>query len=200
MEAYTAGDYARAYKLWRPMADKGEREAQFNIGSLYEHGQGVALDAVKATDWYRKAASRGHEVAQFNLGNMYSDGRGVPRDLTLAMQWLLNAANQGFAPAQFNLAMKYHHARRRSRSLESRGMVRQGRRTKSSRSATVNLGALYQSGLGVAKDDARAVELYRKAAEQGHAQAQTYLGDMYHWGRGVNARRRRSGGVASQVG
>ena len=74
MEAYTAGAYARAYKLWRPRADKGEREAQFNIGSLYEHGQGVALDAVKATDWYRKAASRGHEVAQFNLGNMYGDG------------------------------------------------------------------------------------------------------------------------------
>lgn len=63
MEAYTAGDYARAYKLWRPLADKGEREAQFIIGSMYEHGQGVAVDLAKASDWYRKAASRGHEVA-----------------------------------------------------------------------------------------------------------------------------------------
>ncbi|MEQ1649407.1 MAG: tetratricopeptide repeat protein [Hyphomicrobiaceae bacterium] len=49
----------------------------------------------------------------------------------------------------------------------------------------VNLGTLYMSGLGVAKDDVRTVALYSMAASERHALAQVNLGDMYHWGRGV---------------
>ena len=53
------------------------------------------------------------------------------------------------------------------------------------RPAQNNLGAMYQSGLGVAKDDAQAVAWFREAAEQGYAPAQTSLGAMYRDGRGV---------------
>ena len=48
-----------------------------------------------------------------------------------------------------------------------------------------NLGAMYEKGLGVAKDDVQAVLWYRKAADQGLAQAQSNLGVMYKNGRGV---------------
>jgi len=48
-----------------------------------------------------------------------------------------------------------------------------------------DLGYMYAHGRGVAKDDAQAVEWYRKAAEQGEARAQTDLGVMYRDGRGV---------------
>jgi TPR repeat protein len=39
--------------------------------------------------------------------------------------------------------------------------------------------------LGVPQDDTEAVKWYRKAAEQGHAVAQSYLGVMYAKGQGV---------------
>ena len=48
------------------------------------------------------------------------------------------------------------------------------------------LGAMYLLGWrGAQKDDAEAVEWYRKAAEQGHADAQFTLAELYGTGRGV---------------
>ena len=44
---------------------------------------------------------------------------------------------------------------------------------------------MYANGIGVPQDYAQAVEWYRKAAEQGHAGAQTNLGLMYEDGEGV---------------
>ena len=51
--------------------------------------------------------------------------------------------------------------------------------------AQTELGDRYADGLGVAKDEVKAVEWYRKAAEQGLAKAQHSLGGMYFNGRGV---------------
>ena len=45
---------------------------------------------------------------------------------------------------------------------------------------------MYNEGTGVPENDAEAVKWYRKAAEQGHTQAQFYLGNMYDKGRGVS--------------
>jgi SpoVK/Ycf46/Vps4 family AAA+-type ATPase len=44
---------------------------------------------------------------------------------------------------------------------------------------------MYEYGEGVAEDKAEAVRWYRKAADQGNAQGQWYLGVMYGYGRGV---------------
>jgi hypothetical protein len=48
-----------------------------------------------------------------------------------------------------------------------------------------NLGWMYLNGKGVAQDDAEAAQWYRKAAEQGFADAQNMLGWMYQNGQGV---------------
>jgi len=47
------------------------------------------------------------------------------------------------------------------------------------------LGRMYQQGIGVAKDGAKAVEWYRKAADQGQAAAMSSLGLAYADGLGV---------------
>ena len=44
---------------------------------------------------------------------------------------------------------------------------------------------MYSNGQGVEQDYKKAVEWYRKAAEQGHADAQNNLGFMYYTGQGV---------------
>jgi uncharacterized protein len=183
LEAYGAGDYARALEIWRPLANKGAAHAQYGLGAMYEHGEGVARNTAKAKEWYRKAAEQGHAQAQFNLGNMYDDG-GAQVDFGLAIHWLGKAAEQGLASAQYNLALKYHHVPKYRDYARAAVWYRKAAEQKHL-NALVNLGALTMSGLGVAKDDASAADMYLIAAKQGHALAQTYLGDMYASGRGV---------------
>ena len=51
--------------------------------------------------------------------------------------------------------------------------------------AQVNLGYEYTNGRGVPQDYAQAMEWYRKAADQGDAQAKYNLGSLYSNGQGV---------------
>lgn len=53
--------------------------------------------------------------------------------------------------------------------------------------AQINLGALYERGLGVERDQAQALEWYRRAAESGDADAQYQVGLMHELGLGVES-------------
>ncbi len=48
-----------------------------------------------------------------------------------------------------------------------------------------NLATLYMEGQGVPKDQRKAFELFKKAAELGDARAQVNVGVMYAWGEGI---------------
>ncbi len=63
-DAYQRGDYAAAYREWLPLAEEGDVEAQFNLGILYDLGQGVAQNKMMAAAWYRKSAEQGFAAAQ----------------------------------------------------------------------------------------------------------------------------------------
>ncbi len=107
MQAAKTGDYERAIEYWLPLAHKGQPEAQYNLGVLYEEGRGVAADLEAAAVWYGKAADQGMTLAQVNLGLLHMNGMGVEKDLGLAMQWFRKAADQGSAQAQNNLGNMY---------------------------------------------------------------------------------------------
>ena len=107
LAAARAGDFATAVAQWRPLAEDGNAEAQFNLGALYESGLGVPKNLGDAAGWYVLAAAQGQVSAQYNLGVMYAEGRGVERDYTRAAEWLRRAAEQGHAKAQYNLAVLY---------------------------------------------------------------------------------------------
>ncbi|MBR6066622.1 MAG: sel1 repeat family protein [Bacteroidales bacterium] len=62
---------------------------------MYENGQGVKQDYVKAGDWYKKAAEQGVASAQYYLGLMYDKGLGVKQDIKKAVKWYSKAAEQG---------------------------------------------------------------------------------------------------------
>lgn len=85
--AHRQGDYQTAAKLWRPLAEKGLVNAQFNLGQMYRYGDGVAQDYAEALKWYRKAAEQGDKESQFNLGSMYLNGEGVAKDEKEAHRW-----------------------------------------------------------------------------------------------------------------
>ena len=102
LSAYRRHDYVAALRLLQPLADQGNAAAQFSVGLMYAHGQGVPRDDALAVKWYRLAADQGHALAQNNLGVMYANGRGVSKDAVLAYRWLNLAAAQGQADAAKN--------------------------------------------------------------------------------------------------
>ena len=54
----------------RAAAEAGNVGAQFNLGYMYNVGQGVPQDYTEASKWYRRAAEAAHAVAQNNLSIM----------------------------------------------------------------------------------------------------------------------------------
>ena len=92
--AYDEGNYAKAARLFKPLAAKGNAMAQFKLGTMYYGGQGVVTNTKEAGKMYRLAAEQGHAAAQSNLATMYYTGTGIRRNLVLAHMWKDLAASQ----------------------------------------------------------------------------------------------------------
>lgn len=102
VDAWQAGNYAAAIKEWRPLADKGDADAQFNMGQAYKMGRGVPANIKIAGGWFQKAAAQGHEHAQTNYGIiLYDTG-----NRAAALPWLKKAADRGDPRAQYALAVE----------------------------------------------------------------------------------------------
>ncbi|MFQ5973978.1 MAG: tetratricopeptide repeat protein, partial [Alphaproteobacteria bacterium] len=106
MAAYERGDYAAAMGAWRPLADAGDAEAQYRVGTLYQYGYGVQRDYAEAVSWYETASAGGHREAQFSLGWLYLHGGDAPGgsvtpDVAKAAFWLASAAEAGMGMAEY---------------------------------------------------------------------------------------------------
>ncbi len=60
LKAYQAKDFTAALRTWLPLAEAGNREAQFYVGGLYMDGTGVKEDRVRAHAWWQLSADQGH--------------------------------------------------------------------------------------------------------------------------------------------
>jgi len=91
IEAWQRSDYAGAVAIWRPLAEKGDADAAFNLGQAYRLGRGVAVDLAASQKWLERAARANHLDAQTTLGLLLFDSGS--RDA--ALQWLKRAAERG---------------------------------------------------------------------------------------------------------
>ena len=90
------GDFATALKEWKPLAEQGLADAQYNLGLMYYRGSGVPQDYKEAVRWYTFAAEQVFVDAQHNLGLMYALGEGVIQDNVYAHMWWNIAASTGY--------------------------------------------------------------------------------------------------------
>jgi cell division septation protein DedD len=99
VEAWRAQDYEEAVRIWRPLADRGDADAQFNLAQAYFLGRGLPQNMTLAEQWYARAARGGNEEAQANYGLLlFQNGR--QRE---AMPWIERAAGRGDPRAQYVL-------------------------------------------------------------------------------------------------
>ncbi len=105
------GDFATALKEWRPLAERGNADAQYMLGIMYRRGEGGTQDYEVAIEWFRLAAEQGNASAQSNLGAMYDQGLGITEDPNAAFKWFKLAAEQGNNYSLFILGEMYERGR-----------------------------------------------------------------------------------------
>jgi uncharacterized protein len=186
VDAYEAGDYVTALREFRPLAERGQAQAQFGLCVMYSFGRGVREDLAEGLSLCRMAADQGLARAQNVLGYMYEDSHGVPRDYQEAARWFRKAAEQGYAPAQRNLGIMYSNGKGVEQDFNE--AVRWLRAAAEQREAQgqFHLGLSYEWGRGVPQDYKEAAKWYLRAAQAGWPAAQFYLAASYRTGQGVS--------------
>ncbi|MEA2490453.1 MAG: uncharacterized protein QOH21_2245 [Acidobacteriota bacterium] len=89
---YDRANYATSLKFWLAAAEKGDHDAEYYVGKIYEDGLGTDPDYATAASWYQKAADAGHSASQFSLGSLYEKGLGVTADAAKAFALYRRAA------------------------------------------------------------------------------------------------------------
>ena len=58
LAAREMGDYARAVNTFKPLAQSGDANSQFQLSLIYAAGKGVKADSKEALYWLRQASIR----------------------------------------------------------------------------------------------------------------------------------------------
>ena len=90
-----SGDYTKAVKLYKLLAEEGVIEAQHNLGVMYRLGQGVEQNYNEAAKWLTIAAGQGAAESQTALGCLYLEVQNYNKGII----WLELAAAQGYEDA-----------------------------------------------------------------------------------------------------
>lgn len=88
-------------------ANSGDPQAQNDLGSHYQFGDGVEKNYVAALMWYEKSAAQGLPMAKANLGYMYDLGLGTREDDAKAVELYKSAAKAGSARGMVNVGSMY---------------------------------------------------------------------------------------------
>ena len=94
-EAYDKGDYHKAAELLKKACDSGAALGCYNLGVLYDNGQGVKQNYHKAAELYQKACDGGDAGGCLVLGVLYENGQGVKQDFSTAKQYYGKACDLG---------------------------------------------------------------------------------------------------------
>lgn len=106
VDAWSAGDFARAVVEWQGPAAAGDPDALFNLAQAYRLGRGVEIDNARARKLYEQAASLGHVKAADNYGLLlFQEG-----EQEKAMPLIKAAAERGDPRAQYVLGLSHFNA------------------------------------------------------------------------------------------
>jgi uncharacterized protein len=175
-------------KELKSAAEQGDVTAQWQLGSMYYHGDGVPESYAEAGKWFRKAAEKGDPWAQLTLGRIYQEGRGVQKDYAEAMKWRLRAAEQGHAlaqVAQYSVGNMYYFGEGIPQDYALAAKWFRKAAEAGDPQAQFSLAYMCHMGLGVPRNSFEAIKWYREAAEQGDVEAQTGLAAKYYDGEGI---------------
>ena len=177
----------------RGWADRGDADAQFELGLRLVTGEGVKENTSEGVTFIEKAAKQKHLRAQHVMGTLYEEGRGVKKDMARAAEWYRSSAELGFALSQHSLAVMYEDGRGVKKDSAVAGEWFKKAADQGNPPSQTAYASKLERGDGVAKSTAKAALWYLKAAQQDFVPAMTRLANMYYTGQGVPVDYRRAG-------
>jgi TPR repeat protein len=172
---YRVGNYKDALREWSEAAERGDADAQYNLGCLYVRGEGVPQNRALAMELFQRANAQ---------------------DELDAATWLLTRTPQTddsrkrFFSGKLKLSGKFHitfvvqHSSGKTMRWPCATDEKDGARIE------FNIGLMFdKGGMGLPQDDKQAADFYRQASDRNFAGAQTRLAYLYLEGRGVEERK-----------
>jgi len=159
-------DYEKAFYWAQKSADQGDAVGMLLLAQLYVKGLGVGVDKGKAVEWCKKSAALGNEAAQ-QLLEILTQADGEDSE----QQELQKLASAGDAEAQFKLGSQLLKAGKRSEGVD--WVIKAA--TQKHSMAMCELGTIYYGGMGVEKDEVKAVQWWRQAEIAGNDMARHNL-------------------------
>ncbi|BBB25901.1 tetratricopeptide repeat protein [Amphritea japonica] len=192
---FKMGNHQLAQQMWLSIGGSGRAEALFNLANMYAQGVGVKQNLKQAVSLYRESAEAGSRSSAYQLGIIYLNSSGFQNE-ERARYWLTVAALDGDNDAANLLAGLVNNDSsdpmsevqallingETSLALDKLQTLAEAR--PANIRAITRLAWLYESGLAVERDLARAAELFMQAAEAGDAEAQYAISVMYQTGVG----------------
>lgn len=166
-----AADRAAEIERLKPVAEKGEAAAQYQLGLLYAEDK----DLPEAAHYYKLAAEQDHHEAQARLALLNCNGTGVPKNAAECVRLLKLAAEAGVILAEVNLASRYLTGDGVSTNHREAARLAGKAADKGDPTGQFLLAVCYETGVGVGQNRGEAVRLYRLSAAKGNSAAQKGL-------------------------
>lgn len=192
-----AKDYKKAFAWWSVSAKQMYPLAFGNLGVLYQLGQGVEADSVKAVKAYVKsielgnitmlkqkedlAEKKGEAIGAIVAGICYKDGKGVKKDVNRAIHFFEIAAKANSVEAYKELGFIYQRAKKGEEALKWFALAAD----KGDMISAYQYAKVVLTSNGTVGNEQTAMAYLIKAAEGGVAQAQCDLGQAYYKGSNI---------------
>lgn len=161
-QAADENQWDKAFELVLPLAQKGDHQAQANLGILYVTGRGVAKDLDLAYWWFSEAAEKGSIKALNNLAVMYFRGMGVKKDVDHSIKLFKQTARSGSIDA--NLALAEIYDKTKNDAKQAFQWYQQAANLGSDE-GKYQIATRYEMGYGVKKDVRKAKQLYQELTQ-----------------------------------
>jgi hypothetical protein len=174
-------DWKEALKWFRLSAEQGNKDAQWQLGSLYSMGlRGITKNIKDAIKWFQLSAEQGHVLAQYNLARIYYDSEDIYQDKKQAIKYFESAAENNFLESQLQLGFIYLNGDTNIKQDYNIAMNWYKKAAeKGSEEAQYTLGVMYENGQGVDVNIEEAIMWFKLSAEQNAEDAQFALGKIY---------------------
>ncbi|KAI9331154.1 hypothetical protein BDR26DRAFT_899409 [Obelidium mucronatum] len=180
-----------AFKLYEKCVQLGHWQAVQFLASCYEKGIGCQKDDIKAFKLLEDQKPHLEPWVLHTLGKYHRDGVGTERNMGKAVECFEKAAAVGNPHSHLALAeylketgkqqdkAAFHYA-----AAINVFMQLANRNDEASSESLLHLGKMYSKGIGIGKDERRALEFYEAAAKRGDKLGQHHSGLSYFNGSG----------------
>jgi TPR repeat protein len=174
--------YNRSFIKLLEEAVNGDPVSQFFLGMCYRYGCGTIKDEVQAYYWFNKASLNGIIDARYNMGVCLHDEIGCEKNINRAIEEYKSCQFYGHGTAISILGWCYYNnlcndikteEKRNKKTLE---LFHKSVTVYNNKIGLYSLGMVYENGYcGVEKNISKAIEYYKKSAEQDFNRAQNAL-------------------------